>query len=190
MMTLKTRVEELGRERESIEVKVKALDERRTASAEKAKELSAAVKAMQQQASKLAATMKSERERRVAAEERYGEVVGLLRSSKAEHRETEREKRSAEALDNLQRLFPGVHGRMTDICKISQKSTTRRSRTRWASRSRRLSPTARRRPSTASTTSRRRSARSRPSCRSTRSAASPCARRTATWAGRSCRCST
>ena len=121
LLTLRTRVEELGRERESIEGKVKALDERRAAGAETAKELAAAAKGLQQQAKSLASAMKGERERRKAAEERLGEVVGMLRSSKAEHRQSERERKSAEALDNLQRLFPGVHGRMTDICKIAQR---------------------------------------------------------------------
>lgn len=44
-----------------------------------------------------------------------------LRSSKAEQRECQRGKASAEALENLIRLFPGVHGRMLDVCKPSQK---------------------------------------------------------------------
>lgn len=35
--------------------------------------------------------------------------------------ESERDKRSSEAVESLKRLFPGVHGRMTDLCKPSQK---------------------------------------------------------------------
>lgn len=45
----------------------------------------------------------------------------LLHSSKAEQRECERDRMSSEALENLIRLFPGVHGRMLDICKPSQR---------------------------------------------------------------------
>lgn len=44
-----------------------------------------------------------------------------MRSSKAEQRECQRDKASAEALENLVRLFPGVHGRMLDICKPTHK---------------------------------------------------------------------
>ena len=54
-------------------------------------------------------------------EARLTEVTSQLRSSKAEHRESERERKSTEAIEVLARLFPGVHGRMTDICKPTQR---------------------------------------------------------------------
>ena len=43
-----------------------------------------------------------------------GRMQEQLSASKASQRETERERKSQEALENLMRLFPGVHGRMCD----------------------------------------------------------------------------
>ena len=53
--------------------------------------------------------------------EEIGEMHTQLAASKMEQRESERERRSAEALENLIRLFPGVHGRMVDLCKPTQR---------------------------------------------------------------------
>ena len=121
LLTLRTRVEELTAERTAIEDKVAALGERRVAGSEKGRVLLAELKAFQAEAESLKDTSTSTREKRAAAEVRLGEVIGQLRSSKAEHRETEREKKSKEAIENMARLFPGVFGRMTDICKPTQR---------------------------------------------------------------------
>ena len=118
---MRTRVDELSSEKSAIESKVSALEERRLAGSEKGKESSAALKELQSQASSVASSSKSARVRRVQVEERLAEVAGQLRSSKAEHRESERERRSAEAIENMAKLFTGVHGRMTDICKPTQR---------------------------------------------------------------------
>jgi structural maintenance of chromosome 1 len=44
-----------------------------------------------------------------------------LRELKADRRESERDAKMAEAVESLKRLFPGVHGRMTDLCRPTQK---------------------------------------------------------------------
>lgn len=49
------------------------------------------------------------------------EIDNQLRELKADKRENERDKRVAEAVASLKRLFPGVHGRMTDLCRPTQK---------------------------------------------------------------------
>lgn len=49
------------------------------------------------------------------------EIDNQLRELKADKRENERDKRIAEAVASLKRLFPGVHGRMTDLCRPTQK---------------------------------------------------------------------
>lgn len=49
------------------------------------------------------------------------EIDNQLRELKADKRENERDKRTAEAVASLKRLFPGVHGRMTDLCRPTQK---------------------------------------------------------------------
>ncbi|KAG0580223.1 hypothetical protein M758_4G158500 [Ceratodon purpureus] len=49
------------------------------------------------------------------------EIDNQLRELKADKRENERDKRNSEAVASLKRLFPGVHGRMTDLCRPTQK---------------------------------------------------------------------
>ena len=44
-----------------------------------------------------------------------------LSASKVEQRESERERKAKEALENLMRLFRGVHGRVLDVCKPSAR---------------------------------------------------------------------
>ena len=49
------------------------------------------------------------------------ELSGKLREAKADRKESEREVRMAEAVVSMKRLLPGVHGRVTDLMKVSQK---------------------------------------------------------------------
>ncbi|KAF3773284.1 Structural maintenance of chromosomes protein 1 [Nymphaea thermarum] len=52
---------------------------------------------------------------------KVSEIEAQLREYKADMHESERDRRSSEAVESLKRLFPGVHGRMTDLCKPTQK---------------------------------------------------------------------
>ncbi|OIT08367.1 PREDICTED: structural maintenance of chromosomes protein 1 [Nicotiana attenuata] len=52
---------------------------------------------------------------------RMDEVEDQLRELKAERHETERDAKLSQAVETLKRLFPGVHGRMTDLCRPTQK---------------------------------------------------------------------
>ncbi len=49
------------------------------------------------------------------------ELAGKLREAKADRKESERETRAKEAVTSMKRLLPGVHGRVTDLMKVSQK---------------------------------------------------------------------
>ncbi|XP_058094552.1 structural maintenance of chromosomes protein 1 [Magnolia sinica] len=49
------------------------------------------------------------------------EIETELREFKADKHESERDARLSEAVESLKRLFPGVHGRMTDLCRPTQK---------------------------------------------------------------------
>ena len=44
-----------------------------------------------------------------------------LKDLKADRRESERDTKFAETLANLKKLFPGVHGRMSELCKPREK---------------------------------------------------------------------
>lgn len=49
------------------------------------------------------------------------EVENQLRELKADRYENERDARLSQAVEALKRLFQGVHGRMTDLCRPTQK---------------------------------------------------------------------
>jgi structural maintenance of chromosome 1 len=55
--------------------------------------------------------------RRLKLEAELGEIEARLHASKSDQRESERERRSAEAVQKLMRIYPAVHGRMVDLCK-------------------------------------------------------------------------
>lgn len=48
---------------------------------------------------------------------KIGEVENELRELKADRHENERDARLSQAVDTLKRLFSGVHGRMTELCR-------------------------------------------------------------------------
>lgn len=49
------------------------------------------------------------------------ELSGKLREAKADRKESEREVRAQEAVVAMRRLLPGVHGRVTDLLKVTQR---------------------------------------------------------------------
>ncbi|PKA58748.1 Structural maintenance of chromosomes protein 1 [Apostasia shenzhenica] len=53
--------------------------------------------------------------------QKVDEADQQLRDLKADKHESERDARLSETVQSLKRLFPGVHGRMTEICRPSQK---------------------------------------------------------------------
>jgi structural maintenance of chromosome 1 len=52
---------------------------------------------------------------------RLNETEDQLRELKADRYENERDARLSQAVETLKRLFQGVHGRMTDLCRPTQK---------------------------------------------------------------------
>jgi structural maintenance of chromosome 1 len=53
--------------------------------------------------------------------QRVDEIDTQLRELKADKHESERDARLKETVGSLKRLFPGVHGRMHELCRPSQK---------------------------------------------------------------------
>ena len=101
----------------SPQAKVDACAERLSSSNERVKELEAKAKQLKSAAADAEATSKNSRVRHAELVGEIAKIAEQLSSSKAEQRESERERKAAEALENLSRLFPGVHGRMLDVCK-------------------------------------------------------------------------
>lgn len=52
---------------------------------------------------------------------KIGDLDNQLRELKADRHDNERDARLSQAVETLKRLFPGVHGRMTDLCRPTQK---------------------------------------------------------------------
>lgn len=52
---------------------------------------------------------------------KIGEIENQLRELKADRHESERDVRLSQAFETLRRLFPGVRGRMTNLCRPTQK---------------------------------------------------------------------
>lgn len=53
--------------------------------------------------------------------EKLTDVYNKLMQSNTDQRETERETRLRETLAALQRIFPGVRGRVADLCRPTQR---------------------------------------------------------------------
>ncbi|KAJ6352265.1 hypothetical protein OIU76_001470, partial [Salix suchowensis] len=52
---------------------------------------------------------------------KIGEIENQLRESRADRHENERDAKLFQAVETLKRLFQGVHGRMIDLCRPTQK---------------------------------------------------------------------
>lgn len=52
---------------------------------------------------------------------KINELENQLRELNADRYETERDAKLSQAVETLKRLFNGVHGRMTDLCRPTQK---------------------------------------------------------------------
>ena len=77
----------------------------------------AELKALAQEESLFGKSVEASRARRQKLETELGEIEARLHASKSDQRESERERRSAEAVQKLMRIYPAVHGRMVDLCK-------------------------------------------------------------------------
>ncbi|KAF9431252.1 Structural maintenance of chromosomes protein 1 [Podila epigama] len=53
--------------------------------------------------------------------EKLSNTLNQLMEAKLDQRESEKEQKLKETLSSLKRIFPGVHGRVTDLCKPTQR---------------------------------------------------------------------
>ncbi|KAJ1930452.1 Structural maintenance of chromosomes protein 1 [Tieghemiomyces parasiticus] len=57
----------------------------------------------------------------IEANEKLTSVLNKLAQARVDKRESERESRMKECLESLKRIFPGVYGRVSDLCRPSQR---------------------------------------------------------------------
>eukprot|EP00316_Scyphosphaera_apsteinii_P022800 CAMPEP_0119313214 /NCGR_PEP_ID=MMETSP1333-20130426/28260_1 /TAXON_ID=418940 /ORGANISM="Scyphosphaera apsteinii, Strain RCC1455" /LENGTH=1316 /DNA_ID=CAMNT_0007317997 /DNA_START=36 /DNA_END=3986 /DNA_ORIENTATION=- len=121
LLQLQTRIDQLAAERVEAQGKLTAFEERKQTGSERVQELSEQVAQLKEQATAAKSSGVDTRKRHSELREQLAYKQAALSSCKAEQRESERERKSTEALENLMRLFSGVHGRMLDVCKPTQK---------------------------------------------------------------------
>ncbi|XP_057965620.1 structural maintenance of chromosomes protein 1 [Malania oleifera] len=114
LQQLKTREQELELEEEQMKTRLKKIDD---ALGKHEKEKSDVEKELR----KMKNQYKEARSKHDNLESRIGEIENQLRELKANRHENERDARLSQAVETLKRLFPGVHGRMTELCRPIQK---------------------------------------------------------------------
>ena len=122
LMQARTKHEQLVHELRQLDGKLGALEQRQTAGAQATHLAEAELKALVQEESLFGksvetSSVETSRVRRLKLEAELGEIEARLHASKSDQRESERERRSAEAVQKLMRIYPAVHGRMVDLCK-------------------------------------------------------------------------
>jgi len=121
LLQLRTRTTELEKEEASVHDKLSAFAEHQSKSEERATELRDKVEQLKTELGQLRSGSSQARERHTELTAEVARARETLRSSKAEQRESERDRKAQEALENLMRHFPGVHGRMLEVCKPTQR---------------------------------------------------------------------
>lgn len=79
------------------------------------------IQALSLQIDNLNSDSKNSSEKREELVNTLNQVQEEIRNAKSERKESEREKLLSELVEKMKRLFPGVHGRVIDLCKPTQK---------------------------------------------------------------------
>lgn len=114
LQQLETRLQELGSQEEQMRARLKKILD---AFGKQKEELSQVKKDLREMQDK----HRESRNRYDSLKVKIGEIENQLRELKADRHENERDARLSQAVETLKRLFPGVHGRMTDLCRPTQK---------------------------------------------------------------------
>lgn len=114
LQELKSRELELSSQEEQLKTKLKKVNE---AIAKYNEEISRANKELKE----MQIDISSARGRYQSLKQKVEECDQKLRELKADKHESERDARLSETVQSLKRLFSGVHGRMTELCRPSQK---------------------------------------------------------------------
>ncbi|CAL8178356.1 unnamed protein product [Prunus armeniaca] len=114
LQQLRSRLGELESQEEQMLTRQRKIKENSTKHRDEVKSLNNELHAMQEK--HLHARQKHEN-----LKSKIDEIEKQLRELKADRYENERDSRLSQAVETLKRLFHGVHGRMTDLCRPTQK---------------------------------------------------------------------
>ncbi|KAF5595423.1 structural maintenance-chromosome 1 [Fusarium pseudocircinatum] len=118
---LKGKVDSIAASIEKIEAELLSIEERKSAAQATSKDLSQEIEAKKKEFNKLQSERVRTNQKRTELEEKLEDVARKLREADDGRRQNDREARMKEMVISLKRMFPGVRGRVGDLCKPKQK---------------------------------------------------------------------
>ncbi|TDZ29704.1 Structural maintenance of chromosomes protein 1 [Colletotrichum spinosum] len=119
--TLKGKVDTITAALEKFEGELETTGERKSAVEDTIKALSKEIDQKKKQYHQMQSERVRTSQRRTELEEKLEQVAKQLREADDGRRQNDREARMKEMVNNLKRLYPGVKGRVGDLCKPKQK---------------------------------------------------------------------
>ncbi|KAJ8749142.1 hypothetical protein K2173_013749 [Erythroxylum novogranatense] len=114
LQQLRNREHELEAQEEQIRTRLKKILDSSTKHKDELADLNKELRVMQDK-------HRDSRHKHENLKSKIGEIENQLRELKADRYENERDARLSQAVEALKRLFQGVHGRITDLCRPTQK---------------------------------------------------------------------
>lgn len=118
---LKGKVDTSSATLEKLEGELATINERRTSLEESVKSLSQEVEAKKKEFGETQSVRVRTNRRRTELEEKLADVAKQLSEADDGRRQNDREARMKEMVNTLKRVYPGVKGRIGDLCKPKQK---------------------------------------------------------------------
>lgn len=118
---LRGKVDSIAAAIEKIEAEVANIDERRSAAEIASKELSKEIDSKKKEFNQLQSERVRTNQKRTELEEKLEDVARKLREADDGRRQNDKEARVKEMVTSLKRIYPGVRGRIGDLCNPKQK---------------------------------------------------------------------
>jgi structural maintenance of chromosome 1 len=119
--SLKSKVENAEWQLKSLETDLSSITDRKIATSEIVQQTSQEIEAKKKELNALTSERLRVAQMRTELDEKLQEVLRKLLDADDGRKETEREARTREMVSSLKRIFPGVKGRVSDLCKPKQK---------------------------------------------------------------------
>lgn len=118
---LKGKVDGIAAAIEKIEAELASVGERKTAAEGVSKELAKEIDGKKKEFNQLQSERVRTNQKRTELEEKLEDVAKKLREADDGRRQNDREAKQKEMVNSLKRVFPGVRGRIGDLCTPKQK---------------------------------------------------------------------
>lgn len=112
---------ELNNKLQQDKERLESLKERATNMSATVQEAKDQVRSMEKESTALQEKEVKDSTKRTKLEAELAQVQAQLRDAKDDHVQSKQEEKMAECLETLKRLFPGVKGRLLDLCKPTQR---------------------------------------------------------------------